>query len=609
MRRLVYLLASAGGLAALFLAHHSSAADTKVDSAKKEAKPASSVGKTVKSFKLEDGEGKTYSFADYKDKKAVVIVVLGTECPLNNAYVPILVGLHKDYAEKGVQFVGINSQVHDTPARILAHVKANKIPFPVLKDTANALADELGAKRTPEAFVLSAAGKILYQGRIDDQIGIGFRKKAPTSRDLVAALDEVLAGKDVSKSYVEAPGCLIARAIKPKEKGTITFTKDVSRIMQNRCQECHRSGEVAPMPLVTYKDALAWSEMIKEVVTEKRMPPWSADPKHGEFLNDRALTSKERETLLGWIEEGCPKGDDKDLPAAKTFPKGWMIGKPDVVFSMAEEFKVPKDGGKNGISYKYFQIPTNYDEDRWIQAIEAKPGAREVVHHILVYAIPKEMLNKKGKRADAVPADGLGNGLLVAYAPGDLPNKLPAGHAKKLPKGSVLFLQMHYTPDGVERKDRSSVGIVFAKEAPKHEVRTRAITQQIFLIAPGAKAHKVTSTTKFTTEADLVSLLPHMHVRGKDFKYVAHYPDGKSETLLSVPKYDFNWQSNYHFKKPVRLPAGTRIECTAHFDNSADNPNNPDPKAWVHWGEQTWQEMMIGFTEYTVTPKAKDEKK
>jgi peroxiredoxin len=595
MRRFFFVLAC---LAALF-------AVSRPDAAAPPSAPKSGVGKTIKPFTLDDAEGKSHSFSDYKKKKAVVLVVLGTECPLNNAYAPVLVGLHEEYAKKGVQFVGVNSNVHDTPARILAHVKANKIPFPVLKDTANAVADELGAKRTPEAFVLSPAGKVLYQGRIDDQIGIGFRKKAPTRRDLAAALDEVLEGKAVSKPYVEAPGCLIARAIEPKQSGKITFTKHVSRILQNRCQECHRKGEVAPMPLVTYNDALSWSAMIREVVEEKRMPPWSADPRHGDFLNDRSMSKQERDTLLAWIDDRCPKGDDKDLPPAKTFPKGWLIGKPDVVFSMAEEFTVPKDGGTKGIAYKYFQIPTNYDEDRWIQAVEARPGAREVVHHILVYAVPKDFLNKKkGQRnPDANPADGLGNGLLVAYAPGDVPNKLPPGHAKKLPKDSVLILQMHYTPDGVERKDRSQVGIVWAKAPPKQEVRTRAITQTFFLIPPGAKAHKVVSKTTFDKDSTLISMLPHMHVRGKDFEYVVEFPNGKKETLLSVPRYDFNWQTNYHLKKPLKLPAGTKITCTAHFDNSPDNPNNPNPKAYVHWGDQTWDEMMIGFCEYTVTPK------
>jgi peroxiredoxin len=562
--------------------------------------------KTIKPFRLTDADGKGWSLADQKDRKAVVVLFLGTECPINNQYLPRLTELHKEFAAKDVAFVAVNSNVHDTATRIAAHVKANAVPFPVLKDTGNVVADDFAARRTPEAFVVTPAGKVLYQGRIDDQIGIGFKRKAPTRRDLALALDEALAGKAVSKPLTDVAGCIIARAIKPKETGTITFTKHVSRILQNRCQECHRPGEVGPMPLISYEDALSWQGMIDEVVSEGRMPPWHADAKHGKFANDRRLTKQEKETILGWIKQGCPKGDDRDMPEPKTFAKGWMIGKPDVVFEMEREFTVPAEGGKSGIRYQHFRVQTNFAEDRWIQAAEAKPGAREVVHHIIVYVVdPSKLKNGKGGRAGDI-RDGIGNGFLAAYAPGDMPLDLPAGHAKKLPKGALLVFQMHYTPDGVARKDRSSVGLVFAKEPPRYEVRTRGIAQQLFLIPPGAEAHEVKSKTTFDRDVTLMSLLPHMHLRGKDFKYDVTYPDGKQETLLSVPRYDFNWQSNYRLEKPIKLPAGTKIDCKAHFDNSRGNPNNPDPKKAVYWGEQTWEEMMIGFVDYAFEIKEGD---
>jgi peroxiredoxin len=575
--------------------------------------PATNVGKTVKPFTLTDSADKSFALASFKDKKAVVVVFLGTECPINNAYLPVLTALHNDYAGKGVQFLGINSNVHDTPTRIAAHVKANSIPFPVLRDPANVVADDFGARRTPEAFVLSPAGKVLYQGKIDDQFGIGYRRKEATRRDLAVALDEVLAGKAVSQSFTDVAGCLIARAIKTKETGTITWTKHVSRIVQDHCQECHRPGQVGPMPLRTYHDAVAWSEMIREVVEDRRMPPWHADPRYGHFANDRSLTKQERDTLLGWIKEGCAKGDTKDLPAPKNWPAGWTIGKPDLVVEMPREYTVPAEGGPKGIKYQIFAVPTNFAEDRWIVAAEARPGAREVVHHILVYIVDPTRKGKDKRRIGertGMPQDGIGRGLLVAYAPGDLPLKLKPGYAKKLPRGALLVFQMHYTPDGVERKDRSSVGLVFAKEPPKYEVRTRAVTQQVFLIPPGAKNHRVRSNSTFNQDVELLSLFPHMHLRGKDFTYVAVAPGGKKETLLSVPRYDFGWQTSYSLKKPLRLPAGTRIDCTAHFDNSADNPNNPNPKKWVHWGEQTWEEMMIGFADYAVAvEQAKKEEK
>jgi thiol-disulfide isomerase/thioredoxin len=565
--------------------------------------------KTVKPFTLRDPAGKAWSLADQKDKKAVVVLFLGTECPINNAYLPRLAELHRAYAEKGVAFVGVNSNVHDTATRIAAHAGANAIPFPVLKDAANVVADDFGARRTPEAFVLSAGGKVLYQGRIDDQFGVGFKRKEPTRRDLAAALDEVLAGKAVSKPLTEVAGCLIARAVKPRETGTVTYSKHVARILQDRCQECHRPGQVAPMSLLSYEDALSWQEMIREVLEEGRMPPWHADPKFGKFANDRSLAKAERQALLDWVKQGCPKGDEKDLPGKKEWVKGWRIGKPDAVFTMPAEFTVPAETPKGGVPYKHFVVPTGYDEDRWVVAAEARPGAREVVHHIIVYIADPSRLGRKpggarGARGEApgtalARQDGIGNGFLTAFAPGDMPLTLEPGQAKKLPKGSVLVFQMHYTPDGVQRKDRSSVGLVFAKEPPKREVRTRAVAQRYLKIPPGESNYEARSVSAFDKDVELLNLFPHMHLRGKDFKYEAVYPNGKRETLLSVPRYDFGWQSTYRLARPLRLPAGSRIECTAHYDNSAGNPNNPDPKELVRWGDQTWEEMMIGFVDYS----------
>jgi peroxiredoxin len=569
-----------------------------------QAEPA--VPKKVKPFTLATGEGKEWSLADQKEAKAYVVLFLGTECPVNNQYLPELVRLHKSYKAKGVVFVGINSNTHDSPNRILGHAQTNGLTFPVLKDAGNVVADAFEAKRTPEAFVLNTKYEIVYRGRIDDQIGIGFRKTAATRRDLAEALDDTLAGKAVRVAETEAPGCIIARTIQPKADGKVNYYKHIASILQNRCQECHRSGQVGPMPLMSFEDAVSWSEMIREVVKEGRMPPWHADPKHGKFTNDRSLPPEEREQLLSWIKDGCPKGDPKDAPPAKSWPDStWGIGKPDVVFSMPRSFTVPADMPAAGVRYQYFVVPTNYDEDRWIQAAEARPGAREVVHHIIVYILDKDAL-KGGRRprigANA-PGDGIGNGFLTSYAPGDSPLILEPGQAKKLPKGGLLLFQMHYTPDGVERVDRSSVGITFAKEKPKVEVRTRAIAQQMLFIPPNASNYKATSNSKFTEDVELLTLFPHMHVRGKAFRYVAKFPNGKEEVLLDIPRFDFNWQSNYRLAKPLKLPKGTVIHCTAYYDNSKDNLNNPDPNKWVFWGDQTWEEMMIGFADYAVPLK------
>ncbi len=558
-------------------------------------------GKKIDNFTLKDAAGKPVALADFKDRKAVVVVFVGTECPLNNLYVPRLIELHKEYAGKGVQFLAVNSNVQDTPQKVAEHARKHGIPFPVLKDPANRVADQFGAKRTPEAFLLDAKGVIRYRGRIDDQYGIGFQRPKAARRDLAEALDAVLAGKPVTQPATTAPGCIIARVGRPKEGAKVTFSKHVAPILQKNCQECHRPGQIGPMSLLAYDDAAAWAEMIREVVSEGRMPPWHADPRHGKFANDRRLPRADRDTLLAWIDQGCAKGDDRDLPPPRPFAEGWRIGKPDVVFEMPNESSIPAKTPRGGVPYRYFVVPTNFKEDRWVRAAEARPGNRAVVHHIIVYAGKPEALGKRRGNAD-----GIGAGFLVGYAPGDMPLVLEPGQAKKLPQGSVLVFQMHYTPNGTPQKDRSSVGLIFAKEPPKHEVRTRSIAQDRFEIPPGDANYKVTSTTTFQQDALLLSLLPHMHLRGKSFRYEAVYPDGKTEVLLSVPRYDFGWQSNYRLAKPVQLPAGTKINCTAYFDNSEGNPNNPNPREAVRWGDQTWQEMMIGFVDYAYVEKGKD---
>ena len=379
--------------------------------------------------------------------------------------------------------------------------------------------------------------------------------------------------------------------MKPKTTGTITYTKHVSRILQKNCQECHRPEQVGPMPLLSFEDAVAWSEMIREVVNEKRMPPWYADPAHGKFSNDRTLSKEDHDNLLGWIDQGCPKGDEADLPPAKEFAKGWTIGKPDLVFTMAKEYTVPSKTEQKSIKYQHFFVQTNFEEDRWIQAAECRPGNHAVVHHIIVYVLDSKQRRERG-------LDGIGNGFLAAFAPGDMPAVFPEGMAKKIPKGASLVFQMHYTPTGTVEKDQSSIGLIFAKQPPKYEVRTRSIAQQLLMIPPGAKNQEVNSMSTFDKDVELLSMLPHMHLRGKDFRYDVVYPDGKTETLLSVPSYDFAWQSNYRLAQPLKMPAGTKIKCYAHFDNSTGNPNNPNPKAPVRWGEQTWEEMMIGFVDY-----------
>jgi hypothetical protein len=378
----------------------------------------------------------------------------------------------------------------------------------------------------------------------------------------------------------------------PKAKEKVTYAKHVSRILQEKCQTCHHPGTAAPFTLATYDDAVKRADTIREAVTDKRMPPWHADPRHGKFGNDRRLTTGEFDTLLTWLDNGRDPGDKRDLPQPRSYEDGWVIGKPDVIFELPEEQTVPATGV---VPYQYYRTPTNFKEDVWVQAAEGRPGNRGVVHHIVVSIADPRTKDQKG------PAGrGFGESILVGEAPGDIPLILPPGVAKRIPVGAELIWQMHYTPNGKEAKDRSQLGLVFykGKEPPKRVAQTLGISNNGFTIPPGADNHLVESEWVAPRDALLLSFMPHMHLRGKDFEYRAEYPDGRVETVLSVPRYSFDWQTQYRLAEPLRLPKGTKIHCTAHFNNSANNPANPDPKAVVTFGEQTWEEMMIGWVDF-----------
>ena len=543
-------------------------------------------GTKVADFTLSDTHRRPRSLAEFKGSKAVVVAFLDTECPVSNLYVPTLTELHKEYAAQGVQFLAINASPQDSFVAVAAHAQDRDLPFPVLKDFEQKAAASFGVKRCPEVFVLDSDRTIRYRGRVDDQYGVGLRRDKPTRRDLQLALDELLAGKPISTPGTEPAGCALERVKTPRVAGEVTYAKHVAPIVQKRCQECHRPGEIGPFPLTSYDDAKKRAGRIREAVLEQRMPPWHADPRFGHFANDRRLAAEERDTILDWVESGAAKGDDKDLPPPATFVDGWKVGTPDAVYTMTEEFKVPAAGV---VDYKRFVVDPGFAEDVWVQAAECRPGNRAVVHHILVYTMAP------GRRE---PYDFDGTAYTVAgWAPGDMPTLYRPGTAKRLKAGSKLMFEVHYTPNGVEQTDRSSVGIVFAKQPPKLVAETNILANMGLRIPPGAANHRGELTYVFPNDALVLGFMPHMHLRGTSARYDAVYPDGRKETLLSVPDYDFNWQSAYTFEEPLRVPKGTKLIWTGRWDNSAANPRNPDPTKEVRWGFQTWDEMQNGWME------------
>jgi hypothetical protein len=404
---------------------------------------------------------------------------------------------------------------------------------------------------------------------------------------------------------------------------TPTFSTDVAPIVFAKCASCHRPGEVAPMSLLSFKDVRPWAGAIKEKVASRAMPPWHADRAYGAFRNNPSLSEAEIVTIVSWVNGGAPEGNPKDLPAVPTFAEGWQIGKPDQVFEMAADFDVPARGT---IDYQYFEVPTHFTDDRWMQAGEVRAGDKAHVHHIIVYVRepqPRPRANvvsirpilAAGERPSlpssrTTTAGGAGgtatnaarttDNMLVNWAVGeDAPVFLP-GQAKRIPAGSTLIFQVHYTTNGTPGRDRSRLGLVFAKEPPAQEVRTAAIANPVFAIPGGAANHEVMAEASFNDDVKVWTMHPHMHLRGKDMTYTAIYPDGREEIVLRVPKFDFGWQTDYWLQQPLSLPKGSKLHVRAHFDNSAANKANPDPAATVRWGDQTWEEMMIGFFTYTV---------
>ena len=546
----------------------------------------------IPDFVLPDSNGKQTAMTDFEDVRVFVVVFVGTECPIGNSYVPDLNDLQKRYSDRNVQVIGINSNLSDSAKSIAKHAKEYKITFPILVDDDQLAADLFGAERTPEVFVLDHRQHIRYRGRIDDRIGFVQKRDKPHRADLEEAVKEVLSGKTPSVTRTKAEGCLITRRSNLTKKHSVTYAKEVSRILQNRCAKCHHPGTAAPFSLLTFENARNWSETIKETVMQRRMPPWSADPRYGKFSNDLRMTKDEIDTLVAWIDNGAPLGDEKDMPPPTEFTDGWMIDKPDIVLKMPREYTVKATGT---VAYKYFVTPTNFKEDVWVQAAEARPGNRSVVHHIIAF-----VRGPNSKEVRKLPA-------VTGFAPGEEPMVWPVGVGFRIPAGAQIVWQLHYTPTGKVEKDRSEVGLVFCKQRPERHATGGGAFNFLFKIPPGAENHRVVSRKYFSRDTELLSLMPHMHVRGKDFLYKAHYPDGSEEILLSVPNYDFNWQHRYRFEKPHFIPKGTTIECVAHFDNSKDNPANPDPTETVKWGDQTWEEMMIGWYG-SVTPKSSAKK-
>jgi peroxiredoxin len=578
-------------------------------------------------------DGKPVEWKDYAGKKATVVVFLSFDCPSCTGYAKPLTDLAAKAAEKGVKFVGF-CPTDDTPAKVGEQAAAYKFGFPVFTDDKFRATAALGATTTPHVFLLDATGAVAYRGLIDDAYA---RRLVPnrkvTDPYLENALAEVLAGKAVTVAKTDPIGC---RIVRPREQPTAaagpTYHKDVLAILQNRCQVCHRPGESGPFSLTTYKQAVVWGDDIKLYTQNRTMPPWK--PRGGpEFVGDRRMTAAEIDTLAAWVDAGCPDGDPKDAPKAAKFPDGWALGEPDLVLEMPGEFVL---GATGKDVFRVFVLPTSLPEDKYVTAVEVRPGNPRIVHHAVNLYDATGMGRKAQERAQEAEKKALkpdsvdvGPGYTSAmvpglrfsaadlrasrppvgpmggWAPGVVPRELPPGTGMLLPKGTDVVVQLHYHRTGRVEKDRTRVGLYFAKQPVDRPLAGVIVpgafkmdkgTGDLGYIPAGDRAFAARGSWYVLEDCTVHQVMPHMHLLGKSVKMTMTPPGGQIETLIDIPEWDYNWQEIYYLKAPLKVRAGTRFEVEATFDNSAGNPRNPhDPPVNVRFGEQTSDEMLFGF--------------
>lgn len=544
------------------------------------------IGGKVPDLTFKDTRYLPRSLDDFENKKAFVLAFTSTGCPLVGRYLPVLHRLEKDYRDKGVQFLAVNVGADDSITAMASQAVEHEMEFPFVKDFDAKCARALGVTRTPEVVVLDAERRLRYRGRIDDQHRLSGSRAKATRHDLKEAIDALLAGREVTLKETPTDGCLITRQTFHKPEGTVTFAEHVAPLLQKHCQDCHRPAGSAPFSLVTHRQMTARSDMIAEVVSEGRMPPWYASPDHGTFINKRGLLPTERDLLLHWLKSGMPMGDEAKLPKPRldvVKPSKWQIGEPDKVLT-APEHELPAQGD---VEYKYVALPHVFLQDTWLQGVQILPSNPRAVHHCnMAY----------GSVAGGVKKSHF----ITGFVPGNGPMFLEEGLGFRLPAGSALFLEIHYVTSGKPEKCTLSVGLKYVGGTLKKQLHHVFLEHTRFTIPPGAPGHRVAVTEALSHDAIGIGLFVHMHLRGRDMSFRAHYPDGSSEMLLIVPNYSFDWQMPYVFEKgKKRFPKGTRIECVAHYDNSAFHPFNPNPAATVRYGRQTRDEMFNGFLFYT----------
>jgi mono/diheme cytochrome c family protein len=587
MPRLVGILTTLLVSAALLLA-----APARVSGPSVEKAGDLGVGRMFADLPFTDLAGKPHRLTEVSGAQGVVIAMSSTTCPISKRYLPALRKLEQTLSAEGLSLIVVNAMAGEKTEEIKAQLKESGLTSPYCHDQDGILTRALGARTTAEVFLLDARRTLRYRGAVDDQYGLGYSRERPSRRYLAEAITEMLAHRPVSLAATTAPGCELDLRPTTGPASPVTYHRDVARILQQNCVRCHHDQGVAPFPLDELVSVRDHAKTIKRVLAEGTMPPWfAAPPKDGgpsPFANDCSLGAKDKADLLAWLDSSDrPLGDPAEAPSPLKFPGEWSIGQPDAIIPLSKAYAIKATGV---MPYQTDVVTTEFAEDKWVRAYEIIPTARDVVHHVIV------MVHPPGSKI----VSGGAENYWAIYVPGNSARVFDEGIARKLPAGSRLSFQIHYTPSGKPVEERMRLGLVFAKQAPRLELRTVGVAQQKLLIPPNEANHVETKTQRVPVDLTVTNLLAHMHVRGKAFKYELIHPDGHEEVLLDIPRYDFNWQLRYDFKQPKVFPKGSTLRITATFDNSAGNRANPDPSKTVKWGQQTYDEMMIGYVEYVV---------
>jgi peroxiredoxin/mono/diheme cytochrome c family protein len=557
------------------------------------------IGRMMPDIRLKSLHGEELTLRNQLGKNGLVISFTNTSCPICMKYGPTLTRLEETLSAKGVAMMFVNPTANEKAEDMKAFVKSHGLKSPYIHDPDGGIAKTIGAASTAEVFLLDRQRTLVYRGAIDDQYGLGYSNDAPRREYLLDAATALLMDRTADPAATTAPGCDLDLPNAKVAQVGVTYHNRISRIIQANCIECHRGGGVGPFSLEKYEDLVAHAGMIRKVVEKGTMPPWFAakssgsEGKPSHWANDRSMPATDKADLFAWLKSDRPKGDPADAPLPRAYADGWLIGKPDAVFEFPEAVAVKANGT---MPYQNITVETKLTEDKWVKAVEVRPSARAVVHHVLVFVAPPGGNEDEGRDSASEERQGF----FAIYVPGQSVLSYPEGFAKRLPKGSRLRFQIHYTPNGTATEDKTRVGLVFASKTPEFEVKVAGIVNPRLSIPPGAENHAVEASLQVPGHATALGFLPHMHLRGKAFRYEITPPGGKTETALDIPRYDFNWQLYYRLAEPRLLAPGTVVKATGWYDNSPGNPANPDPKKTVRWGPQTTDEMMLGYIEYFI---------